>query len=56
MLRHTHATDLLRAGVRLEIASRRLTHTSVTTTSDTYAHLDAEDMREALAPYWEARP
>lgn len=56
MLRHTHATDLLRAGVRLEIASRRLTHTSVATTSDTYAHLDAEDMREALAPYWEARP
>lgn len=55
MLRHTHATDLLRAGVRLDIASRRLTHTSVATTADTYSHLDAEDMRLALAPYWEAR-
>jgi integrase len=55
MLRHTHATDLLRAGVRLDLASRRLTHTSVATTSDTYSHLDAEDMRQGLAPYWQAR-
>ena len=56
MLRHTHATDLLRAGVKLEVASRRLTHSSVATTADTYAHLDGEDIRRALEPYWETRP
>jgi integrase len=55
MLRHTHATDLLRAGVRLDIASRRLTHSSVATTADTYSHLDADDIRAALAPYWAAK-
>lgn len=54
-LRHTHATELLRSGVPLEVASRRLTHASVATTSDVYAHLDAEDVRRALEPYWDRR-
>lgn len=31
MLRHTHATELLRAGVSLDVVSRRLTHASVAT-------------------------
>ncbi|MST31398.1 tyrosine-type recombinase/integrase [Acidimicrobiaceae bacterium USS-CC1] len=54
-LRHTHATELLRSGVPLVVASRRLTHTSVATTSDVYAHLDADDLRRALEPYWARR-
>jgi integrase len=37
-LRHTHATDLLRAGVHPKIASERLGHSSVATTLDIYSH------------------
>jgi integrase len=37
-LRHTHATDLLRAGVHPKIASERLGHASVAITMDTYSH------------------
>lgn len=48
MLRHTHATDLIRRGVPIEVVSKRLTHGSVTTTSDTYVHLQAEDVRAEL--------
>jgi integrase len=48
MLRHTHATELIRRGVPIEIVSRLLTHRSSTTTSQTYIHLDATDVRAAL--------
>jgi integrase/recombinase XerD len=48
MLRHTHATDLIRQGVPIEIIARLLTHRSSTTTSQTYIHLDATDVRDAL--------
>ncbi len=48
MLRHTHATDLIRRGVPIEIVARLLTHRSSTTTSQTHIHLDAVDVREAL--------
>jgi len=48
MLRHSHATDLIRRGVPVEVVSKRLTHSSVTTTSATYVHLQAEDMRAEL--------
>jgi integrase len=55
MLRHTHATDLVRSGVAIEVVARLLTHQSSTTTSQTYVHLDAEDIRHALerAGVWE---
>jgi integrase/recombinase XerD len=48
MLRHTHATELIRRGVPIEIVARLLTHRSSTTTSQTYIHLDATDIRAAL--------
>jgi len=48
MLRHTHATELIRAGVPIEVVSRLLTHRSSTTTSQTYIHLDVADVRAAL--------
>lgn len=38
MLRHTHATHLLLAGVPLELVARRLGHGSSTITLDTYSH------------------
>ena len=37
-LRHTHATDLLRAGVHPKIASERLGHASIAITMDIYSH------------------
>ena len=48
MLRHSRATELLRAGVNVDVVSRLLTHRSSTTTSQTYAHLDVEDLRAEL--------
>lgn len=55
MLRHTHATELVRSGVAIEVVARLLTHQSSTTTSQTYVHLDVEDVRNALqrAGVWE---
>lgn len=47
-LRHSHATDLIRRGVPIEVVSKRLTHTSVTTTSAAYVHLQADDVRAEL--------
>ena len=53
-LRHTRATEWIRAGVPIEIVSRLLTHRSVTTTSETYVHLGVEDVRAELvrAGFW----
>lgn len=48
MLRHTRATELIRAGVPIEIVSKMLTHRSVTTTSEIYVHLGVEDVRAEL--------
>ena len=48
MLRHTHATELIRNGVPIEVVARLLTHRSSTTTSQTYIHLGVADVREAL--------
>jgi integrase/recombinase XerD len=46
--RHTYATGLLRRGVPVEVVQRLLGHSSIATTSDTYAHLKVEDARRAL--------
>ena len=56
VLRHTRATDLIRAGVPIEIVSVMLTHRSVATTTQTYLHLGVEDVRAELvrAGVWSA--
>lgn len=56
VLRHTRATELVRAGVPIEIVSAMLTHRSVVTTSQTYVHLGVEDVRAELvrAGIWSA--
>lgn len=46
--RHSAATRMLRAGVPVEVVSQLLGHASVTTTSEVYGHLSAEDARRAL--------
>jgi integrase len=48
MLRHTAATEMIRAGVAIEVVAKLLTHRSSTTTSQTYVHLDVTDVRDAL--------
>ena len=52
MLRHTHATELAREyiskgeQINWEYISKRLGHSSVTTTIETYAHLKPEDYKK----------
>jgi integrase/recombinase XerD len=48
LFRHTRASELIRAGVPIEVVSKMLTHRSVTTTSETYLHLDVDDLRAEL--------
>lgn len=48
MFRHTHATDLIRAGVPIEIVSKRLGHKSIETTKTIYEHLTSEDIKNEL--------
>ncbi|MDQ1444530.1 MAG: integrase/recombinase XerD, partial [Acidimicrobiaceae bacterium] len=54
MLRHTHATELLRFGVKTDIVAKRLTHAG-TGSVDVYEHLDQADLRTALEPFWASR-
>jgi integrase/recombinase XerD len=61
MFRHSRASDLIRQGVPIEIVAKRLTHTSVVTTSQIYLHLSAADVAVGLVqagvwPASEARP
>ncbi|WP_190814034.1 site-specific integrase [Saccharopolyspora pogona] len=46
--RHSAATRMLRDGVPIEVVSKVLGHSSVTTTMSVYGHLTAEDARRAL--------
>lgn len=46
--RHSAATRMLRDGVPVEVVSKILGHSSVTTTMAVYGHLTAEDARRAL--------
>ncbi|MDA8047327.1 MAG: tyrosine-type recombinase/integrase [Actinomycetota bacterium] len=48
VLRHSAASEWIRAGVPIEVVSKLLTHASIATTSDTYVHLDVEDLRAEL--------
>ena len=48
-LRHTHATQLLRAGVHPKVVSERLGHSTIGITMDTYSHLLPGMQEEAAA-------
>ena len=39
MLRHTHATMLLENGANLKYIQKRLEHSKLSTTMDTYSHV-----------------
>lgn len=45
-LRHTYASDLIRAGVSIDVVAKQLGHANSMTVSNTYGHL-AEQFREA---------
>lgn len=46
--RHSYATHLLRCSVAPEVVQQLLGHASISTTIDTYSHLDIEDARRSL--------
>jgi integrase len=48
-LRHSHATQLLLAGVHPKIAQERLGHSTVTTTLDLYSHVTATMQEDAAS-------
>ena len=47
-LRHTHATELMRAGIHVKVVSERLGHSSVRVTLDRYSHV-LPDMQDEAA-------
>lgn len=47
-LRHTAATLMFRAGVDAHRVQRVMRHKDIRTTTSTYAHLDVEDLRDAV--------
>lgn len=53
MLRHTHATDLIRHGWQTAYVAKRLGHRSVQTTLDIYTHITDEDMKRIHQQYLE---
>ena len=55
MFRHTHATDLLRAGWDPAYVQRRLGHAQIQTTLNTYSHLSSGDLGKVFARYQEER-
>ena len=50
-LRHTFATNMLRAGVSIKYAQVLLGHSSIKTTGDIYAHVVDDDLRNAVDTY-----
>lgn len=55
MFRHTHATDLLRAGWDPAYIQRRLGHAQIQTTVNTYAHLSNGDLGKMFESYQKER-
>ncbi|MHB1949769.1 MAG: tyrosine-type recombinase/integrase [Gammaproteobacteria bacterium] len=54
MLRHTHATELLRNGWDCSFVQKRLGHTSIQTTINTYSHLSTEDLKKAFQQFYQS--
>ncbi|AFZ11577.1 integrase family protein [Crinalium epipsammum PCC 9333] len=55
MLRHTHATELIRSGWDAAHVQKRLGHAQVQTVLNTYTHLTNEDMKTAYQDYLNKR-
>lgn len=55
MLRHTHATELIRSGWDISYVQKRLGHAQVQTTMNIYTHLDDEDLKQAYQKFQDGR-
>jgi integrase/recombinase XerD len=55
LLRHSHATELIRAGWDASYVKQRLGHAQVQTTINTYVHLSDEDLSQKWRTYQEAK-
>jgi len=55
LLRHTHATELVRAGWDSALVRKRLGHAHIQTTTQKYIHLNDDDMKRAYQIYRETR-
>lgn len=55
LLRHTHATLLLRNGMDIAYVQKRLGHANVQTTVNTYIHLTDDDLKRAYQAYQQKR-
>lgn len=55
MLRHTHATELIRNEWDVAYVQKRLGHSHVQTTLNTYVHLSDQDMKKEFKKYLERR-
>lgn len=53
MLRHSHATELIKAGWDASYVQKRLGHAQVQTTINTYVHLDDEALSQKWRKYQE---
>ena len=51
MLRHTHATSLVKSGWDMALIQKRLGHASIQTTINTYTHIDTKQMKDAFKSY-----
>lgn len=51
LLRHTHATELIRAGWDMAYVQKRLGHTSIQTTINSYVHLTDDDLQQEYQEY-----
>ncbi|MFK4327010.1 integrase/recombinase XerD [Bacillus sp. RC97] len=51
ILRHTHATELIRSGWDVSYVQKRLGHANVQTTLNTYVHLSDQDMKKEFNKY-----
>lgn len=51
MLRHSHASDLLKSGWEMSLIQKRLGHASIQTTIDIYTHIDTKQMKQAFKKF-----
>ncbi|MEC4818229.1 MAG: tyrosine-type recombinase/integrase [Scytonema sp. PMC 1069.18] len=55
LLRHTHATELIRANWDMAHVQKRLGHSDIQTTVNTYVHLNNEDLAQKYQEYLETQ-
>lgn len=55
LLRHTHATELIRSGWNMTYVQKRLGHADIQTTINTYVHLTDSDLVEEYQKYLQSR-